>query len=353
VNPYSDVKVLRDLERLQAIRERRPFPPKQIEIVLSDLCNHDCWFCMYRQSGMLPAGNFGGNPSRFLPFEKALEILQDAHDIGTKAVLFSGGGEPTVHKQHIDVFKAALGHGLACGLITNGFLLRPGWEDVLPAFTWLRVSLDAGDETTYSRVRKIDPGAFWRVLGNVRKIRDEIDCQETSCYLGVGFVVTKENLHECAKAAWWSSEHGAHSIRFNPARTPEGAKYYDGILDEVMDNINAAVQAVPKGFVLEQFIPRIDDLSHPPDYTTCHYQQLAPFIGADQKVYRCCHTAYSSQGFIADISSVRFRDAWYGSETRERMKSFDAGTCSNCTFNRINRGVESLTSGHVPHEEFV
>jgi len=353
MNPYSDSKILRDLKRLQAIRDGKTFPPKQVEIVLSDLCNQDCWFCMYRQSGMLPAEKFGGNPARFLDTTDVKKLLHEIVEMGVRAVLFSGGGEPTVHPQHLTIFKEALDLGLACGLITNGTLLRGGWENVLPYFTWIRVSLDAGTEATYAATRKVSGHMFKRVLANLANLRYEIDQRNTNCYLGVGFVVTPENYQECAWAARHVHQEGAHSIRFNPVRTPLGTDAYDGILESVLASLHRAktLPGLPIGFVLEQFTSRLEDLEGPPDYPVCHYQKLAPFVGADGKVYRCCHTSYSNRGYLGELQS--FEALWYGEDVQKRMREFDARGCENCTFNRINRAVELITKPGTPHEEFL
>jgi hypothetical protein len=44
--------------------------------------------------------------------------------MGVKAVQITGGGEPTAHPRHADIFRAVLDRGLDLALVTNGVLLR-------------------------------------------------------------------------------------------------------------------------------------------------------------------------------------------------------------------------------------
>src|SRR6185436_8088075 len=114
---YSDLKALWHLPEMSALKEGRRFVPPHVQLILSDLCNQDCSFCAYRMSGGFSSEQFAGpagekNPNRKIPTDKAIEILNDCAALGVKAVQFTGGGEPTVHPEHMKLFNHALGLGL-------------------------------------------------------------------------------------------------------------------------------------------------------------------------------------------------------------------------------------------------
>jgi wyosine [tRNA(Phe)-imidazoG37] synthetase (radical SAM superfamily) len=58
-----------------------------------------------------------------MPTEKALELVTDLGRIGTKAVTFSGGGEPLLHKDIAQIMFRTIECGLDLSIITNGQLL--------------------------------------------------------------------------------------------------------------------------------------------------------------------------------------------------------------------------------------
>ena len=64
-----------------------PDAPKQVQLILSDLCNQDCHFCAYRMSGYTSNELFIGdseraayghdNPKRWIPTERALRFIDE------------------------------------------------------------------------------------------------------------------------------------------------------------------------------------------------------------------------------------------------------------------------------------
>jgi len=112
-------------------RERKlPDAPKQVQLILSDLCNQGCSFCAYRMDGYTSNELFVGNspvdpnhrnnPIRWIPTERALRLIDEFKEAGVLAVQFTGGGEPTVHPDHEAIFQKTLDLGLRASLVSNG-----------------------------------------------------------------------------------------------------------------------------------------------------------------------------------------------------------------------------------------
>src|SRR5688500_4652854 len=129
---YSVLKAAWHADRITTMREGGQSVPVNLQLILSDLCNHDCWWCAYRASNGLSSAGFAGpdkngklshNPNRMIPTAKAAEIITDARELGVKSITFTGGGEPTVHPDHLSLFGMALELGIDCSLNTNGNLL--------------------------------------------------------------------------------------------------------------------------------------------------------------------------------------------------------------------------------------
>jgi organic radical activating enzyme len=102
----------------------QPICPINIEISPCGVCNADCAWCFYRNK---QTGNI-------LQTEILLRFINEAKELGTKAITWTGGGEPTLHPD----FKAIVKNvNITQGLITNGLII-PSYDPSV--FSWIRVS---------------------------------------------------------------------------------------------------------------------------------------------------------------------------------------------------------------------
>ena len=76
-----------------------------------------------------------------------LEVIKDyilkLKSRGLKAVILTGGGEPTAYKHFNKLVKWLKNQELSVALITNGTLTRRVEDDVWNLFSWIRVSINA------------------------------------------------------------------------------------------------------------------------------------------------------------------------------------------------------------------
>jgi MoaA/NifB/PqqE/SkfB family radical SAM enzyme len=355
---YSDLKAAWHLDKIEAMRRGHQVVPAQVQLILSDLCNQDCHFCAYRMSGGFSAEQFGDgdnrNPNRKIPTAKAIEILDDCSSLGVKAIQFTGGGEPTVHPDHLLIFEYAQNLGLETSLVTNGVLFRPGWEQTLPKMKWVRVSIDASNEQQYAAVRRVKPEFYATALSHVAMLAAEIWKQGTDCLLGVGYVLTRENWADAYEGVRRIRETGAHNVRLSAMFSTSGQSYYEGVEHAIRAEIDKIkTLATPNFAVVDLFGDRINDLvQHAPDYDFCGYQQFNMYVGGNLKVYRCCTTAYTRHGEVGDLTNQRLASWFYSEAKRKAYGDFNARTCHDCQFNRQNRVVNYLV-GEPVHVNFV
>ncbi len=357
---YSDLKAAWHLDKIGAMRRGYQVVPAQVQLILSDLCNQDCHFCSYRMSNGLSAEQFADekgnrNPNRRIPTVKAFEILDDCATLGVKAIQFTGGGEPTVHPDHLLVFERAQGLGLETSLVTNGVLFRDGWQFIFPKMKWVRISIDAGNSEEYARVRRVKPEFYRTAMDHVALLAGEIMKQGSDCLLGVGYVLTRENWSDVYEAVRLIRSTGAANVRLSAMFSTEGAAYYEGVYDDIRKEIERVkTLQTPKFAIIDLFGDRIADLvQHAPDYDFCGYQQFNCYIGGNLRVYRCCSTAYTKHGEVGDLTERRFADWFYSQEKHNAYADFDAKSCSVCQFNSKNRTISYLV-GEIPtHINFV
>lgn len=333
---YSQTKAAFHLGSIETLRRGDRPVPVHVQLILSDLCNHDCSFCAYRMSAGLSRELFvtadTHNPNRKIETAKAEEIIRDCASLGVKAIQFTGGGEPTVHRDHERLFSLAQELGMQTGLVTNGVRLKPTAPFL--NMTWVRVSVDAGNPETYASVRRVSEDHWHKVWNNIAAL-----AYEYSGTLGVGFVVTNENWREIPEAARLAKLSGAANMRVGAVFSSEGEAYYVDDLTAIKETIAATkAQLDGDGFeVVNLFGRRIGDLvDGAPTDPFCGYQHFTTYIGADLNVYRCCNTAYTKLGTVASLKDQRLTDVL---PIRDQ---FDARGCRACQFNGQNRAIASL-----------
>lgn len=342
---YSQHKVAWHIDSIEALRRGALPVPVHVQLVLSDLCNQDCSFCAYRMSSGLSRELFGTaethNPNRKIATEKAREIIRDCAALGVKAIQFTGGGEPTVHKDHEELFSLAQNLGMQTALVTNGVKLKA--TDAFLRMTWIRVSVDAGTAETYASVRGVSDAHWSKAWQNIETV--------ASAYrgtLGIGFVVTPQNKREIAAAAKLAKQAGAANLRIGAVFSTEGEAYYGDSVAEIREQIAEARQLSAAGFeVIDMFDRRMTDLHDgSPEDPFCGYQHFTTYIGADLNVYRCCNTAYTKAGTIGSLKGARLADvlASHG--------PFDARQCRYCQFNGQNKAINALIR-EPTHSAFV
>lgn len=286
------------------------------------------------------------NPNRRIPTEKAIEIIDDCSKLGVQAIQFTGGGEPTVHKDHLKLFGLAQALGIKTALVTNGVRLDPD-HSAVRAMKWVRVSIDAGTEETYCRIRRV-PGNHWRAAWqNIRRLAET--CEGI---VSVGFVVTPENFTEVAAAASLARESGVKNMRVGAVFSSEGTGYYGDQRPAIRKAINdAKVRLNGDGFeIIDLFDRRMADLeAGSPSESLCGYQHLTTYIGGDLGVYRCCNTAYTRAGKVADLHQTRLLDVFAPSTP---LPEFDARACRFCQFRGQNQVLAALVREPM-HSEFV
>ena len=356
---YSSLKAAWHTDAIAEMRQGQQIVPRQVQLIISDLCNQDCHFCSYRSSTGFSSEQFGEavngrvnmNPNRMISLEKAKEILEDCADLGVNAIQFTGGGEPTVHPHHLEIFKHAQDLGLETSLVTNGVILRKGWENIYSKMKWIRVSIDAGTAETYASVRRVPSSQFEKALANLSSITQA--CSET--LVGAGYVITRENDHEIVEGVRRLQNRAAY-VRLAAMFSKMGAGHYEDVYEDIKERITTARDKYETATfkVVDLFGDRIDDLvQNAPDYKFCGYQQFNCYIGANLKVYRCCTTSYTPQGEVGDLTDRAFAE-WFDSDEKfKAYEEFDASTCQVCQFNDRNRTINYLLQVNPLHVNFV
>jgi len=154
-------KLLWHKDRIEAWLRGERFAPITIDCALTRRCTYRCVYCY----SMLQA-----NDEKRMTRDVIFRFLDDAAEIGVKAISFVSDGESTCSPHLYDSIIRGKGNGLDVALGTNGYLLRDDrLEEILPALTYLRYNISAGEPDRYAQIHGCKVECYNKVLDTVRE----------------------------------------------------------------------------------------------------------------------------------------------------------------------------------------
>lgn len=347
-NKYSDYKIFAFPEKVQSFREGNVTAPLYVRIKPINRCNHACHWCVYSDGTLRPkdrpdkhlkAGMHETMKEQdIMPTEAAIGLIDDLADIGVKAVTFSGGGEPLLHKDIASIMRRTIDNKIALSIITNGQLLNNDRADILGHAKWVRVSMDYTSAQQMVNSRNVPERFFTGVLNNLESFSKN---KQKSCDLGINFIITRDNYEGIVPFAKQLKDCGVENVRFSPVYVTNFKQYHEPIASRVIEQL-----AECQSFCDENFsINTTYDLDSPSKsavrpFNRCLYAQTTCVVGADLNIYACHNTAYSKHGLIASIKDRKFSDSWFSEEVKEWHDKFRP--CNVCHHECANHNKVAL-----------
>lgn len=350
---YSPHKFLRFQDRIDAWRQGRLAAPVHVRIKPYNHCNHNCWYCAYRNDALHLGDDMDEKDQ--LPAAKMAEIVEDLIEMKVKAVTFSGGGEPLLYKPLPETVEALAKGGIRIGSLTNGSNLKGRVAEALARHaTWVRVSVDAWDNDSYVKSRGARPGDFDRLIANMRAFV----ATGTKCVLGVSYIVGHDNHAHLADICRIFKDVGVNHVKVAAAVVANDVaannRYHQQIMAEVTRQIETAKALDGDGFRVVNHYHETDERFEK-HYHTCPFLQFLTVIGADQCVYTCQDKAYTKEGMLGSIAGRRFKDFWFSEDNRAMVHGFDPSVnCQHhCVAHVKNLALHSMLDMDPDHEVFV
>lgn len=148
-------------ERVEAWLAGERIAPITIDCSLTRACTYRCVYCY---------GQLQENDARRMTRDVVFRFLDDAAEIGVRAISFVSDGESTCSPHIYDAIVRGRENGLDMALGTNGYLLADErLEEILPALTYLRFNISAGEPDRYAAIHGCERSCFDKVIGTVRR----------------------------------------------------------------------------------------------------------------------------------------------------------------------------------------
>lgn len=148
----DDTKIAWHKERVEKWLKRERIAPITIDMALTRSCNMNCVYCY---------GQLQENDIKKMTKDVIFRFLDDASEIGVKAISLVSDGESTCSPHLYD--SIAYGHkkGLSMALGTNGVLLKKEkLENMIKDLTYLRFNISAGEPKRYQEIMGAKEGDF-------------------------------------------------------------------------------------------------------------------------------------------------------------------------------------------------
>lgn len=354
-NLYTKLKIFHFQEKVDSLplSSKEILAPLHIRIKPTNICNHRCWYCAYKAEGLQLGKDMVVKDT--IPLPKMLEIIEDIAAMGVMAVTFSGGGEPFCYPHLVSALKELIKHKIKIATLTNGSLLFGEGAELFSKYgTWVRISMDGWNDTSYTKYRGVKNGEFTKIINNIRAFKR----LKGPCFLGVSVILDKDNYQHFYEMAKLLKSVGTDSVKVSPCivanTSEENNTYHDAFFAAAEQNIKKAMKDLEDDdFEICNSYHR-QEISFQKKYDWCPYLQILPVIGADLNIYSCQDKAYNLDcGLIGSIQNVRFKDFWF-SDKNQFFKINPSRDCTHhCVADGKNRLVHEYLNADPGHLEFV
>lgn len=287
--------------------------PIVIDFDPTTFCNLACPECI---------SNSVLNTNRFT--EKRLsELATEFVEIGVKAVVLIGGGEPLLHPGTKKIIEILAQNDVKIGLVTNGVILDRYKDVIKDSVSWIRVSVDAGSAETYGifRPSRGKQNSFNKVISNIKLI-----AEVKSGAIGYSFLIMNRvdkkkrtvasNVEEIFQAAQLARNIGCDYFELKSMLNMDHfiSSYENETISSIRDQISRLAKLESENFgvvhssTLTSIIngnPSIEEK----DYHTCPTAKLRTVV-TPLGVYTCAYHRGKPEAYLGDVVNESFATIW-------------------------------------------
>lgn len=275
----------------ESVRSETPPFPKQIQVELSNICNHSCSFCAYTTMK---------RKKEFMNKDKFKKTVIEAFDLGAREIGLFAGAEPLTCKWLNEAISICKEIGYEYQYIsTNGSLAsEEQLKNLIDAgLNSIKFSINGGTPEIYKRVH--GRNHFDKVINNVKFVDTYRKENSIKMFLGVSFVGLPDT-----------------NDSFENLKSILGP-YTDEMIYYEASNQSGQMPELPL-----------------PPYRDCHLPFNKAHISLEGYLKACCND-YENYLTIANLEEMTLMDAWH-SEIFKNLRrkhidnNLDGTLCGNC-----------------------
>ena len=347
-------KLMWHRDRVEAWLRGERIAPITIDCALTRRCNYNCVYCYSKLQV---------HDEKRMTRDVIFRFLDDAAEIGVKAISLVSDGESTCSPHLYDTILRGKANGLDMALATNGYLLKPEkLEEILPALTYLRFNFSAGEPEAYARVMGCRRECFDQVIKIIREcVRIKRD-KRLSVTLGLQMVLLPEYENQVIPLAKLGKELDVDYTVIKHCSDDEFhtlgvdySKYF-----EMTDTLKQAESYSTDNYLVQAKWSKI--LSEGKrKYSLCYGAPFMPQFSGSGLVAPCgmlFNQRYREKFHIGNITETSFKEIWQSDRYWEVMDyiasdKFDArkDCACLCLQHKINEFLWDLKQETVTLED--
>jgi len=299
-------KMWHHIDRLAAIKAGNHPAPVNVEIDLSNRCQMGCSFCSFayvHSQGPLKDRKTH-ETGDLINTDLAISIVNQLSAAGVRSITWSGGGEPTMHPNIVEIIGHTAKLGIDQGIYTNGLKL----------------------ENNYILRRLLKKAMKWVYLSHGPHGLDKILNIEGDAVVGVGMMVDSSNIHEI-----YANASKASKADYFHLRPIVGGRITKGDMQMIEIYVNAARDnGINVIYDPDRFDMYREWKGH--GYKTCYWTQVQSVITPDGRVWACCNRRGFEDSCLGDLNNEPWQDVW------ERSHAW-----------KVNGNCRRMCRGHIPN----
>lgn len=327
--------------------------PVSVVIHPTNACNAKCPMCRYADLR---------ETNETIPLDVMKRTVTDLGKMGTKSIIFSGGGEPTIYQGFSEVIELAASYGIKTGLVTNFLRISPKLMDaIVDHMSWARVSINAANAETYRIVQGMDPVVWPKLLENIKRMVDARNKKGTKLAIGGSTIVQRGNYKESGDFLDLCTDLGMDYAIYRPVQkwSPTAALMAGslGLTKEMIEEVRsiATEKLRSNKKFCDNNLSKAADLftrvDAPKNYTKCLSSKVESAIGGEGGVYPCCQHVGNTKFASGNILERSFWDIWTSPQARIINESIEPISCPPCRYDYYNRVFNEYEKGWRPSEE--
>lgn len=306
-------KIMQHVDRLSLIKAGQRPAPVNVEIDLSNRCSLGCEWCHFahthtrgplagtdKQDSRIPGGDL-------MDSALAFRLLEELHAAGVRGIVWSGGGEPTLHPDFNAIIERCM---IPQGLYTHG-----GHVDTLRGqllkrrAEWVVVSLDECEPEKYKESKGVD--YFERACNGLRNLTNA----EGNAVIGASFLIHKGNWKDITGMIHLAKSLHADYVHFRPTvlfdhTEPNRPDEDTGWVYAAIEELKRADRLPEVNANWQRFQQYADWNGGSRAYDKCYWSAVSTVITPNGKVWTCCNKREEPGALIGDASERPFMDVW-------------------------------------------
>ena len=314
--------------------------PIELEIGLTNACNHRCIFCAVDYTGYQPVK---------LDSQLLINNLEELAPRGLKSIIYAGEGEPLVHKDAPDIISRTKSLGIDVAMSTNGVLLTPEVsKECIKSLTWVRFSTAAITDATYDKIQRGKPGDLSKVLFNMEeavKVKKEQNLKTT---LGVQLLLLPDNKDEIVQMGKELRKIGVDYFTIKPfSQHPQSQQILQVDYSEMLDLEKEVLELQTEDYKVYFRAHSMKKLECKRCYQHCWALPFMVYMDAKGNLWPCIVFMGKDELKYGNINENSFVEIWEGNHRKEIIDYFmnmdlEKNCRELCRLDEMNRYLNEL-----------